>query len=188
MPLKLDKLSVLVIEDTVPMRKLIVSVLESLGIGRVHTASNGEQGFAQYQALNPDIIITDWLMQPVDGIEFIKMVRTHPSSPNRTIPIIIITGYSAISRVLEARDTGVTEFLIKPFTATDLAKRIAYVVNKPRDFVHAPKYFGPDRRRRKDEASTTPDRRRRAELKVADMPQDIDIGFADDTDWTITSK
>lgn len=151
MSLKLEKLHILVVEDTVPMRKLIVSVLESLGVGKIHTAEHGRDGFTKYQRLNPDIIITDWLMKPVDGIELIKMVRHNPSSPNRTVPIIIITGYSAITRVMEARDTGATEFLIKPFTAADLAKRIAYVINKPRDFVQTKEYFGPDRRRKKGE-------------------------------------
>ena len=183
MTLKLEKLSILVVEDTAPMRKLIVSVLESLGVGKIHTAADGNQGFAVYQKTNPDIIITDWLMEPVDGIEFINKVRTHVSSPNRTVPMIIITGYSAITRVMEARDKGVTEFLIKPFTANDLAKRIAYVINRPRDFVHAPKYFGPDRRRKKDDDISV-DRRKNHGSKVDSVP---DIGFSDD-DWTITSK
>lgn len=181
MSLKLDKLTVLVVEDTPPMRKLIVSVLENLGVGKIYTAADGEQGFAMYQKINPDIIITDWLMEPMDGIEFIKMVRTHVSSPNRTVPMIIITGYSAITRVMEARDQGVTEFLVKPFTANDLAKRIAYVINRPRDFVQAPGYFGPDRRRKAD-TNVTVDRRKTEPPKATSMPPDI--GFADN-DWTL---
>lgn len=183
MTLKLEKLSILVVEDTGPMRKLIVSVLESLGVGKIYTAADGAQGFALYQKVNPDIIITDWLMEPVDGIELINMVRTHVSSPNRTVPMIIITGYSAITRVMEARDNGVTEFLIKPFTANDLAKRIAYVINRPRDFVAAPQYFGPDRRRKKDE-NIPVDRRKNPGAKVDSIP---DIGFAGD-EWSLTSK
>lgn len=183
MALKLEKLSVLVVEDTGPMRKLIVSVLESFGIGKIHTASDGAEGFAKYQTLNPDIIITDWLMEPIDGINFIKMVRSHVSSPNRTIPIIIITGYSAITRVIEARDNGVTEFLIKPFTANDLAKRISYVINRPRDFVQTPRYFGPDRRRKKDD--NYPENRRKDHgQKVNDV---FEIDFSGGSDWSLPS-
>ena len=59
----------------------------------------------------------------------------------------MVTGYNALQRVKEARDIGATEFLIKPFTANDLAKRIAYVINRPRDYIESPDYFGPDRRR-----------------------------------------
>ena len=175
MTLKLENLSVLVIEDTIPMRKLIVSVLESLGVATVYTADNGAHGFVQYQKYNPDIIITDWLMQPVDGIEFVKMVRSHPESQNRMVPIIIITGYSAITRVVEARDQGVTEFLVKPFTASDLAKRMAYVINRPRDFVEAPKYYGPDRRRKRDEEFGPSQNRRKNNVKPVSGEIDIDF-------------
>jgi CheY-like chemotaxis protein len=175
MTLKLDQISVLVIEDTIPMRKLIVSVLESLGVATVYTADNGAHGFAQYQKYNPDIIITDWLMQPVDGIEFIRMVRSHPESPNRMVPIIIITGYSAVTRVIEARDQGVTEFLVKPFTAHDLAKRMAYVINRPRDFVEAPKYHGPDRRRKRDEEFGPSKNRRKHNVKPVSGEIDVDF-------------
>lgn len=184
MTLKLEKLTVLVVEDTMPMRKLIVSVLQNLGVGNICTAANGQEGFEQFQRVNPDIIITDWLMQPVDGIEFIRMIRTHMSSPNRMVPIIIITGYSAITRVIQARDHGVTEFLVKPFTANDLAKRIAYVINKPRDFVHTPRYFGPDRRRRSDGVFSGDDRRR---LLIGKKETSIpDIDFSEST-WEITT-
>lgn len=185
MALKLDKLSVLVVEDTIPMRKLIVSVLESLGVGTVYTAADGREGFLKYQKHNPDIIITDWLMQPVDGIELIRTIRTHAKSPNRTVPIVIITGYSAITRVIQARDQGVTEFLVKPFTAADLAKRLAYIINKPRDFVQAPRYFGPDRRRRKDDNYQGGERRKGQVVKKETGAMEID--FSQESSWDITS-
>ena len=142
------KLSILVVEDTAPMRKLIASVLETMDVGLIYTAENGEQGYEQVKRHNPDIIIADWHMEPMNGIELTREIRTNTISPNRMVPVILVTGYSAMSRVAEARDAGVTEFLVKPFSANDLAKRIAYVINKPRDFIDCPDYFGPDRRRR----------------------------------------
>lgn len=148
MAFKFGKLSVLVVEDTGPMLKLIVSVLESLGVGQVYSAPNGERGFETFRRVNPDIVISDWHMEPMSGIDLTREIRTHPYSPNRTAPVILITGYNAMSRVSEARDAGVTEFLIKPFSANDLARRLAHVINRPRDFVDYHAYFGPDRRRR----------------------------------------
>ncbi len=148
MAFKFDKLSVLVVEDTLPMQKLIVSVLESLGVGHVHAADSGERGFESFRKHNQDIIISDWHMTPMDGIALTEEIRRNQLSPNRMVPIILVTGYSALARVAEARDAGVTEFLVKPFSANDLAKRIAYVINKPRDFIDSVAYFGPDRRRR----------------------------------------
>ncbi len=148
MPFDFKKLSVLVVEDTAPMRKLIASVLETMDVGQVYTAEDGEKGYDMMRQHNPDIVVADWHMEPVNGIELTREVRTNALSPNRMVPVILVTGYSAMKRVAEARDAGVTEFMIKPFSANDLAKRIAYVINKPRDFIDAEGYFGPDRRRR----------------------------------------
>lgn len=142
------KLSVLVVEDTAPMRKLLASVLETMEVGLVYTANDGQQGYEQVKKFNPDIVIADWHMMPVNGIELTREIRTNTLSPNRLVPVILVTGYSAMSRVAEARDAGVTEFLVKPFSANDLARRLAYVISKPRDFVDCTSYFGPDRRRR----------------------------------------
>lgn len=178
MPLRLNKISFLVVEDTLPMRNLLVTILESLGAGKVITADHGGHGFSQFIRHNPDIVITDWLMEPIDGLSLIKNIRTHPSSTNRIVPIILITGYSAVSRVTQARDMGVTEFLVKPFTGTDLAKRIAHIVNKPRDFVETSRYFGPDRRRKKGEEYGGPKRRKPEEKNAppsAKEPWEINI-------------
>ncbi len=159
MSYKFDRLSVLVVEDTSPLRKLLTSVLVTLGVGIIYTADDGDQGFEVFCENNPDIVITDWLMNPVSGLELVQKIRRSPKSPNRMAPIIIMTGYGAMPKVEEARDTGVTEFLVKPFSASDLARRIAYVINKPRDFVDSRQYFGPDRRRKRDGDYKGPKRR-----------------------------
>lgn len=153
MGFKFEKLSMLVVEDTQPMQKLLVSVLEALGIKKIQTANNGEAAFRAFLQNNHDIILSDWQMSPIDGIELTRMIRKDVQSPNRMVPIVLITGYSAWSRVEEARDAGVTEFLVKPFTAHDLARRIAHVINKPRDYIETQDFFGPDRRRRPKEIS-----------------------------------
>ena len=154
------KLSVLVVEDTVPMRKLIVSVLDALGVGTVLSSDSARRGFEIFRAERPDIVIADWHMVPMNGIDLTKEIRTNPLSSDRMAPVILVTGYSAANRVAEARDAGVTEFLIKPFSANDLAKRLAYVINKPRDFVDCADYFGPDRRRRNNLEYAGPKRRK----------------------------
>ncbi|PZP57288.1 MAG: response regulator [Micavibrio aeruginosavorus] len=159
MTLALDKLSILVVEDTPAMQKLLVSVLTSLGFPKPLKASNGVQGFEMFQRHNPDIVITDWLMSPGDGLEMTRKIRNNIYSPNKMVPVILLTGYSSLSRVEEARDAGVTEFLVKPFTAIDVSKRIMHVINNPRDFVSIKEYFGPDRRRRKEDTYSGPRRR-----------------------------
>jgi|TARA_R110002126_G_scaffold3263_1_gene18350 CheY-like chemotaxis protein len=159
MSLKFEKLTVLVVDDTQSMRMLIVSVLEALDVGMVLQASNGEQGFNLFRQHNPDILLVDWLMEPTNGIELTERIRNDTESPNRMAPIILVTGYSARPRVVEARDAGVTEFLVKPFTATDLTRRLQHVINNPRNFIDYNGYFGPDRRRKDDERYSGPRRR-----------------------------
>lgn len=160
MGFRFENLSVLVVEDTDPMRKLVCTVLDTLGIGTIHTANEGDLGYRIFCSENPDIVIVDWHMIPVNGIELVEKIRKDPRSPNKMVPVVMMTGYSAMSRVSEARDMGTTEFLVKPFSANDLARRIAYIINKPRDFIETDSFFGPDRRRRKLEDYKGPEKRK----------------------------
>jgi two-component system chemotaxis response regulator CheY len=104
-------------------------------------------------------VITDLAMQPLDGIDFVRLLRNSPDSPNPMIPVIMITGHATQRRVAEARDAGVTEFLAKPLTARGVIERISQVVDHARGFVRAEGYFGPDRRRRADPQYAGPPRR-----------------------------
>jgi DNA-binding response OmpR family regulator len=94
-----------------------------------------------------DIIITDYQMELLDGTDFTRLVRTASDSPNPYVPIIMLTAYSERSRVLAARDAGITEFCSKPVTPTELYRKVTAVINHPRPFVRSPTYVGPDRRR-----------------------------------------
>jgi two-component system, chemotaxis family, chemotaxis protein CheY len=159
MILAFKKISILVVDDTEPMRLLMRSVLESLGVGTIYSAENGRDAFNIFRKENPDLVLLDWNMEPVDGLTVAREIRRNPLSPNRVVPIVMMTGYSARSRVSAARDCGITEFLVKPFSANDLAKRLVHIVEKPRDFIETGDFFGPDRRRRKDPYYQGPSRR-----------------------------
>lgn len=73
--MKFEKLSMLVVEDTQPMLKLLVSVLEALGIRNVQTANNGEAAYKAFLQNNHDIVLSDWQMSPVDGIALTHLIR-----------------------------------------------------------------------------------------------------------------
>lgn len=156
----LSGIGILIVEDSQAMMRLVGSVLKSMGVKRIYTAPEGERGFRVFQSEKPDIVITDWLMDNgMDGITFMQKVRQDKLSVDRTVPIIMMSGYSARKRVIQARDAGVTEFLAKPFTAEELGKRITYVVERPRDFIECDTFVGPDRRRRVDPYYKGPSRR-----------------------------
>ena len=147
----MKELKVLVIDDCAPMLGMMVSILDRFGFTSIVTARDGEEAFAVFQAEKPDLVITDWHMPNVDGLEFCHWIRRNKHSVNRRVPIILMTGFSERERIGKARDSGVTEVLVKPFTAKDLARRIMYVIDVPRDFIEAMEFLGPDRRRRPDD-------------------------------------
>jgi DNA-binding response OmpR family regulator len=110
-------------------------------------------------------------MRPVDGISLARMIRNDPKSPNPYIPIILMTGFSEKRRVIQARDAGVTEFLVKPFTARDLFRRITQIIERPRQFVKSEDFFGPDRRRKTSVEYNGPLRRELDIIKTAQQKQ-----------------
>jgi len=154
-----ERFAVLVVEDSAFMRTMMLNALKSLRIGVTKTCNDGGEAieFMQLMQSDPmkagvqkiDIIMSNWAMSPVDGMMFLRWVRRHKDSPDRFIPFLMITGYSAESRIHEARDLGVTEFLCKPFAIKAICEKVLAVVDRPRQFVHTRDYFGPDRRRNK---------------------------------------
>lgn len=159
MTYKLDEIKVLIVDDMKPMLTLTSSILKIFGFHNVIIADNGSDALRLIRQHQPDIAIVDWLMEPMNGLELIQKIRKDPHSPNPYLPIIMMSGFSAKGRVEQCRDNGVTEFLVKPFTAEDLATRITHVIEKPRQFVSTDKFFGPDRRRRKSDGYQGPLRR-----------------------------
>lgn len=149
----------LIVEDSKHMRTLIKTILSSFGCRKLAEAEDGAQAFAVMKNFPPDIIICDWEMDPLDGVEFVRMVRTSSDSPNPLVPVIMVTAYTEASRVNEARDAGINEFLGKPISATSLYSRIKAIIEKPRPFIRTKSYVGPDRRRRQSESYVGTDRR-----------------------------
>ncbi|MBS0331405.1 MAG: response regulator [Proteobacteria bacterium] len=157
--MRYDLLKILIVDDNHHMRVLLSEILKAIGVREIYEASDGAQGLQAMRNNSVDIVMTDLSMQPLDGIDFVRLMRRSPDSPNQMCPVIMITGHSTMSRVAEARDAGVNEFLTKPLTARGVLERISLTVNHPRPFVKTESYFGPDRRRRVDPRFNGPYRR-----------------------------
>ncbi|WP_150005047.1 response regulator [Iodidimonas muriae] len=153
-----EKLSVLIVEDSLFIRSLLINSLRILGVGKVFAVEDGGEAinFLKQVKEDPmkvgtqevDIVMSNWQMSPVDGMILLRWARRHKESPDRFIPFIMITGFSEPKRVQEARDMGVTEFLAKPFTIQAIGNKLISIIERQRQFVHTRSYFGPDRRRR----------------------------------------
>ncbi|MEK7660860.1 MAG: response regulator [Pseudomonadota bacterium] len=143
----LGSIHVLVVDDNAHMRSIVVAILRGIGIGTVKEACDGADAFEVMRAGVPDVVICDLNMDPIDGLDFSKMVRTAADSPFPFVPIIMMTGHTERSKVEAVRDAGVNEFLAKPISARTLMDRIIAVIDRPRPFIKTASYVGPCRRR-----------------------------------------
>lgn len=155
----LSNLTVLVVDDEEPIRELICGILDSFGIRKIRQATDGLVAFKDMQSHAPDAVITDLEMKPVDGLAFTRAVRTDPDCPVPDVPILMVTGHCEKHHVEEARDAGVTEFIAMPVTANTIAERLTSAIEKPRSFVRACNFVGPERRRRQLPLVSTASRR-----------------------------
>jgi CheY-like chemotaxis protein len=144
----LERIKILVVDDNTHMIKIVKTILRGFDVKDLFDASTAEQGFEFFRGNPVDLIITDFVMNPLNGCDFVRKIRTDVDSPNTFVPIIMLTAYAEKSHVEMARDSGITEFCVKPVTALELYRKVCAVINTPRSFVRTKRYFGPDRRRR----------------------------------------
>jgi two-component system, chemotaxis family, chemotaxis protein CheY len=159
---RFDRLKVMVVDDNHHMRKLVVTILQAFGVVQIFEAPDGARAWSMMRESNPDVVLLDWMMEGLSGIDVVKMVRTSPQSPNPFVPIIILTGYTQIDHVRQARDAGANEFLAKPVSVKAIMSRLVSVIEHPRPYVRTKYYFGPCRRRRGKDEYRGPERRMNA--------------------------
>ena len=140
-------INVLIVDDEHYTRKVIRTLLLSIGCTKLHEANDGAYGLEAIPTINPDIVLLDWEMPGIDGPSFVRKVRSPGTFPFPNVPIIVLTGHGERSRVLQAVRLGVHEFLLKPVSSSALQARILSVLTKPRPMVRRGDYYGPEPRK-----------------------------------------
>ena len=140
---RLASTKVLVVDDEYYMRKVVRTLLMGIGVRTVYDAPDGPAGLEIIRSRGPDVVIVDWQMPGLDGGSFVRMVRSPDTFPFPDIPIIMLTGHGERSRVTEAVQIGVNEFLLKPVSSKALQDRMVSVLTKPRPIVQSGGYYGP---------------------------------------------
>ena len=154
----LDRISIMVVEDNEYMLDILINSIKRMGFPRVQRCKNGKEavdylkltskGFSS--AVEPiDIVITDLIMSPVSGVNLLQWLRDDKASPNRFMPVIMLSGAADRTNVEESRDRGVTDFMAKPFSVENIYKVLQRIIDNPRQYVTTQNYFGPCRRRSK---------------------------------------
>lgn len=146
--LGIKNLTALLVDDSSIMRTLTKEVLTTLGFGRIITAQSAEEAKDIIIQQDIDFLICDWRMGGMSGVELTRYIRNMPLCNNTFLNIIMLTGNAELRNIIEARDSGVTEYLVKPFSVKDLCVKITEIIEKPRKFVISDTYKGPSRRRR----------------------------------------
>ena len=172
----LDRFNVLVVEDSHFIKSLLVGALISLGCGTVKTAVHGGEAVDLLRLMSTDpmkagmlsidIVFTNWQMAPVDGLQLLRWIRRSKGSPDRFLPVIVVSGSADKQALIQARDAGATEFLAKPFSGKAILDRVRSVIERPRQYIKTEDYFGPDRRRQ-DQLFGGPEKRSADQTEVS---------------------
>ena len=166
----IERLNFLIVDDNKHMCTLVKTILNAFGVRNVVEAVDGADAFKVLKHFPADIIICDWVMQPLDGLDFVRLVRTGKDSPNPYVPVIMLTGHTEMHRVVEARDAGVSEFLAKPVSPKKIYGRIRSIIEQQRSYIKTKSYFGPDRRRQNLASYKGPERRKKDVEAIAVQP------------------
>jgi CheY-like chemotaxis protein len=137
---------VLIADPNTASARLLLDIIKSLGAREVVAEADEDRLLDHAREMEPGLIFTERAGPRLDGESLARKIRRSSLACRRS-PIIMMTADATASSIKGARDAGIHEFLRKPFTTADLLRRVENVALKPRDWIEAVGYVGPDRRR-----------------------------------------
>src|SRR5688572_15247013 len=117
-----SRMRFLIIDDSVTMRRIIANILARLGHPEVLHAANGREALDRLATESVDVVITDWYMPEMNGLDFVKTLRHTPATSH--IPIVIVTANAASDDIQHALELGVKSYILKPFTVETMRDKI----------------------------------------------------------------
>lgn len=147
---QLDRLNVLLLYSNAKMARLIRALLRSFGFRTVQEAFSVESAKKAIKNYRMDFIMLSANLEGAEYTEFMDWIRNSKECPHPTTPVIVTSSSASRQAVLRAVRSGADEFLGLPIVPRTLVNRVEAVIFKPRSYIRAPGYFGPDRRRMAD--------------------------------------
>lgn len=126
----LSQLDVMVVEDSRQMRAILTKMLGSFGVSEMRFFTEGGEAYEAFCQQPADIVITDWVMKPVSGMELVRRLRDDSQSPYPDVPIIMVTSNSTPAETEEARAAGVDAVLTKPLRCRIVYACIAGLIDR----------------------------------------------------------
>jgi two-component system chemotaxis response regulator CheY len=121
------KLRILVVDDSLTMRRILVNTVIKAGFSEVKEAEDGKDALAKLMADEYDLLMTDWNMPNMNGIELVQAVRSDEKL--KKIPILMVTTRNMKEDIVNAIKSGVNGYIVKPFDAKTLNAKIAEIIN-----------------------------------------------------------
>lgn len=119
------KMPILIIDDYNTMRRIVRNLLKQIGFENADEAADGEEAFRKMKEKTYGLIVSDWNMEPMDGLTLLKKVRA--DAQLQKIPFIMVTAESKPENVIIAKKAGVSNYIVKPFNAETLKMKMASV-------------------------------------------------------------
>lgn len=119
-------INILIVDDYKTMLRIIRSLLTQIGFNNIDEAPNGAVALSKLKEKKYELIISDWNMEPMTGLELLKNVRAEGSL--KTIPFIMVTAESKTDNVIAAKEAGVSNYIVKPFNAETLKAKLISVL------------------------------------------------------------
>jgi len=155
-----ERLHILVVDDRQFQRRLVAETLRSVRDLVIDYAESVDQCLLCLSHIDPDLIIIDWDLERGRGLELVEKIRAGDAGKDeRRTPIVMVATRNTERDVQLARNAGVDEFVLRPFSTSILTRRAIEVRDNKREFVESMQYVGPCRRRRNDEAYEGPYKR-----------------------------
>ena len=129
---KIQQLKVLLVDDSLFMRRIVRGLLNNIGVGKVLEARDGIEALEMIRTEKPDVVLLDWEMPLLNGPEVVRIVRSPGAFPTPDLPIIMLTAHAETGRIAAAVKLGVNDFLCKPVSAKALLERLTAIVKSAR--------------------------------------------------------
>lgn len=118
-------MKILVVDDMVTMRRIVKNILKQLGFANVEEAENGQEALQKLQADSYGFVVSDWNMPVMTGIDMLRAIRADEKL--KTTPVLMVTAEAQQSNLVEAVQAGVSNYIVKPFTAEILQEKITKI-------------------------------------------------------------
>lgn len=126
----MENLEVLIVDDHKTMLRIVRNILGQIGIEKVDEATDGTEALKKLVAKKYDLIVSDWNMMPMTGLQLLQFIRTDQTYNHKTVPFIMVTAESKPENIMEAKKAGVDNYIVKPFNAEILETKIKATLAK----------------------------------------------------------